>query len=304
MRSLGPALALWLIAIAAPAAAQTGERDWQPARHRFETEQGLAERSGTGLSSPCVPVETAPESECLDADAGGGTFYYVSQYRARVRLETDLRAGPRVDIDDDAEVALELDVSWRVVASEGGGAFGPMVIGVSGAWLAPDVTVRGGAGLGMPVQLVLSGADLGWAPLDALLAPFGHTDAWLAYGLPFVVHFRFEGRWDVLFGGVDTAGAVLLTAETYYGQIGGFVGVRPIEELAIGAHIDAAIDHRAFHGGEATEGYVSMTTFARLDTRPAFAELRFLVNLDEPFGPSFEPRTWWSLRALLGWETD
>lgn len=302
MRRLAPVITLALLVVSAPAGAQTGELYWQPARHRFETEQGFAEHRPLDLGRDECPAVGPP---CEELEARGSSFYYLAQYGARIRAYED------ASLDPEGLLSVEVQVAWRVGASDDVATFGSLLVGGSVAWITRPFVMRAGLGLGAPIHELLDhGLVDPSTPL--LLAPYGHGEAWLGQPtLPVVLELSFEGRHEWFFGGAELAGAVGLHPydEHVMTQAAAFVGARPIDEVALGVRVLAAFEHLRWPGlirSVIEDGYVSLTTFARLDTRPFFAELRWLINLDEPYGAGIgrTPLSIWSLRALLGWETD
>lgn len=290
-----------MIAIAAPASAQTGERYWEPARHRFEMQQGFAEHRPLDLATPvCSPIGPM----CI-ADERGSTFYYLAQYAARIRAWEDR------ELDPEGALSVDVELAWRIGASDDIATFGSLLVGASLAWITRPFVARARFGIGAPVHEAL---DHG--PFDPstsfLLAPYGHGEAWLGRPTtPIVLQVSLEGRHEWFFAGGDLGGAVGLYPydEHVMTQAAAFVGARPIEEVALGVRVLATFEHLRWPGlaGGVVEGdNVSLTTFARLDTRPVFAELRWLINLDEPYGAGIgrNPLSFWSLGALVGWETD
>lgn len=310
------ALTLSLTAVLAPsiarAQASTGERVWDESTgHRFTLEQGLAYRQGVwprgGRGLFCR--STFPGVALSTDDCAGQRELWadVLQLGARVQVHPDEPSDDR-----SGTLRVEITSALRMMLNERSRT-GPLFVGASLAWRTPELTLRATLGLGIPVFLAFDRADAPYVSEEDQLmrGAFGHEGAWLAdRRFPIVLQLALEWRHELVFAGGDAAASAMVGwgEWRYAAQLGAFVGVQPIDVLALGARVQLVVE-----GQPETDDWLvpipayvawhaSIVPFVRLDTRPVFAEARLLLDLDDTSGLAFEPGAIWSLTLTVGAE--
>lgn len=295
----------------AHAQASTGERSWdESAGHRLTLEQGLAFRGGArasgGMGLFCessFPGVILPTDDCPKTEAWAD----VLQLGARVRVHAD----GLVD-EPGGAIVVEVTSALRVIANERART-GPLFVGASVGWLERGMSLRGTLGMGIPVFAAFDGATAPYVTLDdqLLRGAFGHEGAWLSdRKLPVMLQIAFEGRHELFFAGADVATSVMVGwgQWRFASQLGGFAGVQPIDIVAVGARAQVVVEGQPEVDDWVVPlpaylaAHVSIVPFVRLDTRPVFAEVRLLLNLDDSYGIAFDRGAVWSLTATIGTE--
>ncbi|UJR80697.1 hypothetical protein [Sandaracinus amylolyticus] len=182
-----------------------------------------------------------------------------------------------------------------------------------------SVRVRGGPAITLPFAMLNSRASSAQYLTQLALAATGFWDAWegFALGPSALARADVDVRSGVLIAGADLAAGAAFwlwrdgfwdeppIAVAHY-QIGGYVGIEPIEWLALGTRVQVA-GWSDYGDGHATpsdaDAQVSLVPFARWMGPPWFVEVRGTMNLDEPVG--FASRSlMWGVRLAAGVELE
>lgn len=267
---------------------------------------------------PSVADAQTPTGELTDANRGPHRFGVETGLYYRDAAD-DLQVGVTqytlsgtFTVADIEDVAVQLDAAWRITAVFGDfnawRAANPYVgarVGVRGGEQGSQWRARGGLGLTIPISNLYGDFRSLFAGEHGLVAwalgpgMHGQYDAWLQLPLnmALVVRGDFEFRGEFVAAGADTAVGFLFPIE-YDGrtgntviamQVGGWGAGRPIPELALGLRLQAVAGIPT-DGDSSTEGYVSLIPFVRaeIDEGAGFLEARWHLNLDEPFGWSYD----------------
>jgi hypothetical protein len=247
-------------------------------------------------------------------------------YRARVIAPEGQREGLFVDVDLDWRGIASFGSVSTILGDEESSFFrmaNPMIGGRAG-WRGEHWYARGGVGLTLPMTnlyeeetslfggLVLNAGYLGSAGI------FGFHSPWLSLPQNMTFALRGDGafrdRWFYAGAALDMAFMFSTPREgdpgsdIFFFQFAAYGAFRPIEELGLGVRLQLVYSETmnrcggTFEPGCSDEGYASMVIpFVRLELGRFFAEARFLLNLDEPLGPSFEEDgDIWGITLLAG----
>jgi hypothetical protein len=259
-----------------------------------------------------------------------GSLGYYSPPRIGAQAVGGIRllgGGRLYDWDDDTGTwSVELEGTLRAYFAEltaraDGSrvccAVGNPTLALSIGWTdGATVQARAGIGVALPV-----GIANGLSETADILGYFGRAqhgfwDGWDGLVTTTGVFGRGDLDWrdDIWIAGVDGAvgasihviGIEAGSAIAVY-QLGGYVGVEPIESLALGVRAQVAGwtvgGGRDFGTGARPEdAQVSVVPFVRLMLDPAVFEVRATVNLDEPMGVTADRSIWAvHLRSGLEW---
>ncbi|MBW2463830.1 MAG: hypothetical protein JRH11_19425 [Deltaproteobacteria bacterium] len=228
---------------------------------------------------------------------------------ARFRL-IDARDGLAVETGEGGLV-IYLDVDWRgaaLVGEAGSFRMGNPYVGASVGIESRSLTVRGSIGLTLPLtNLYDEGFDDVFA-YGYALALHGAWDAHLVLpqtlSVPITGEIQF--RTPILLLGAD-GGLIPLFSVPKSGdagdpvvaiQLGAFAAFTPIPELAAGLRFQVV----GFFGNGGEEGFVALVPFVRGEVGRGFIEGRFYMNLDDPYGFSFDDGKIWSVSVDAGAE--
>lgn len=219
-------------------------------------------------------------------------------------------------------VSIQLEVDWQA-----GGAWGKSAFGEETEFRAMNPSVgarigheegergsrwraRGGVGITLPITNLYDPSPGILTGFVVALALPGAWDPWLAYPFNMALAARgdFEYRHTYFLVGAETAVGFLFPVE-YQGstgntaitpEIGVWAAGRPVEQLALGARVQAVaiVATNAPRGASDAEGYTALVPFVRLELGSAFVETRLVMNLDEPLGFAFDDGRYWG--AYLG----
>ncbi|MDQ3032273.1 MAG: hypothetical protein M3Y87_07650 [Myxococcota bacterium] len=226
----------------------------------------------------------------------------------------------RSSAENEAAV-FDLEVSWRGYFGERYAPDGairccvvgnPSVYGMVGWTNGPQLQVRGGIGIAPPLSALTYG--IGFTHVAYVgRAQWGFWDSWegIVGALGVVARGDLEVREGIFLAGAELAfaGSFLVDVGSrdpiaHY-QVGGYVGIAPIEWLALGVRVQVA--GWSDGGGDPdvwtapADAQVAVMPFARFFPRPAFFEVAGTMNIDEPLG--FASSTLlWAIRVSGGVE--
>jgi hypothetical protein len=251
-----------------------------------------------------------------------------------VNLALDAQ-GRFTSLDGDV-LGLELEGSFRLGYfephdpwREASAPWAALWLGGAVAHRTPSLTVRGGVGVGPPLRSLVS------YNLDEsqLAAGWGDWERWLV--IDQVVPFGLRGSFEARLGDLDVGGELALiaapclegeepirrlgnrrTGTFFWAAAGAWLTGHVSDVLSVGLRVQGVAT--IFHGATPpavvppiidttwwdhrteTDFQLSAVPFVRLTFAPAYLELRWQVNLDEPHGPIFAgPAPVWAL-ALRG----
>jgi hypothetical protein len=331
---------LLLAPTAARAQLDTGER-LDGEGHRVLLELGGAERrqgpfDRAGYPRPYTPApgEIVPREPLSFA---GATFALY----ARARALTD--GDPRARLGESGALTLDVEFAARGVATEHGVArVANPLISVALGWATRELSFRVALGAGLPLSSAYDISPNERQAYSMLRASQGHADVWLATeeSVPVVLRARLEGRAQWLFAGGDLGGALLPTIPRsgrrsflfpsvddliVVGQVGAWIGARPIEQLAVGLRgqlvvqwgslewAEAGYGYHDFSNGsfvlargpiffrDQVEAFVTLVPFVRAEIDELTLEGRLYLNLDTPDGVAFDQGATWSATLTAGW---
>jgi hypothetical protein len=244
--------------------------------------------------------------------AGELGFFYRQEGAADLAMfQPSLFGNFTVHRFDDTHGFVQVDAAWRFAglfgdfsAFRAGNPFFGIRAGTQQGGPDDQWRARGGIGLTLPLSNLYD--DFGGGPglnhgiFTWAIGPGmqGGYDNWLYTPLNMAVVFRgdFEYRGEAFGVGVDGAVGLMMPVE-YRGrtgntlvqmQIGGFVAGRPIPELALGLRAQTVLLIPTGMGTRA-EGLVALVPFVRGEFEGgAFLESRLVMNLDDPYGFSFD----------------
>lgn len=201
-----------------------------------------------------------------------------------------------------AELPLLYNRRSSALESESGVRFGNPYLAVHRRFASGAAYARVGVGVGLPLARVDGNTFLGVLGYSRALAMDGLYDTWrwLPGTLAVTVPFRFEAPLgEQLSLAADGALMGLVgtdeRSESTYAANLALEATYRVGDHAFGARLQvAALDV----DGDSTQ--VSLVPFARIDLGSSFVNLRFLINLDEPAGFSFDQGRVWGLSAGLG----
>lgn len=226
-------------------------------------------------------------------------------------------AEERLYLEVDADVRVGwLDLDTRV---DGGSDawLGNAWVAVAIAHREPGWTLRGGVGVGLPLATVT-----GEIRFDGVDGSWGRWNAWSLRErmVPVGAHGLYEAR----FAGIDVgADAVVIAGPRFglggypleydrafwlYSGLGGWLTGHLGPWVDLGMRLQGVFTFRQWTNpglsGEIehtrTDFQASLVPFVRANFAPGHLELRFQLNLDEPYGPPFSGSgTVWAL-ALQG----
>lgn len=329
-----------IVPAAARAQLDTGER-FGGDGHRVMLEVGGAERREGPFGRGGYPWPHDPAlGEIIRLEPfsfSGATFALY----ARARALTD--GDPRARLEDGGALTVDVELAWRGVATEHGvGRAGNPLVSAAIGWATRDLVLRVALGAGVPLTSAYAHAPNERHAYAMLRASQGHADAWLATeeSFPVVLCARLEGRVEWLFAGGDLGGALVPTIPRsgrrsfrapsaddliVAGQLGAWIGARPIEQLAIGVrgqlvvqwgaleHPDVSYAYPDIVDGpfvltrgplflaDELEAFVTLVPFVRGEIDDVTLEGRLYLNLDTPDGVAFDQGATWSATLTAGW---
>ncbi len=299
LRTTGTGLLLLAVLACAPAHAQEA-----PAEEIVEDEPAPEE---------AVEDEPAPEEVAGDEGRRGRAGLEVGFFLGEDDADdTILIVVPRVAGRYELSPRIAVSLEWGLpVAKLGGGT--RVSVGnpfLAGWYTLPvsELTVQIGAGLAMPLASISEDDALSAMAYQYALAMDGLMDAWL--WAPENVGVVVPARVDHVLGsalrlGGEAAIALLIPTGEQSASPGNRLEGAEVE-VFLQAAAEAAYVVGIFEAGVrlqaawlATLGgddfQLSVEPFVALDAGPAFARLRFTLNLDEPAGFSFDEQKVWGL---------
>lgn len=291
---------------------------WIPGHALAQTRTGEA----LELGSPRVTAEVAVGM--WEPPRSGDRAFVTAGVFATGRLETwadGEHASATLDLD--GTLRGYFGESWDDTGATRCCALANPTLSLMFGWTdGASVRVRGGPALSVPLGL-LSGNGQGAEMMNFFgRALLGFWDGWegFVYGPGALLRGDADARFGALVVGGDVAAGASFWAWRTSGpsdtdpvavahyQLGAYVGVEPLEWLALGTRVQVAgwsegggLDVAT--GTRPADAQVSLVPFVRIAPGSWFVEVRSTLNLDEPAGLASESLVW-ALRVAGGVAVD